>query len=102
MAPTGRIGERAGVLGGLAFVDLDEVCIGQHARRDVPHLQRERRGGFVTAESVAVIVTVWFSSGPSLVIKDQLHIPAFGGSMGWLPVGLNVMATLFSSNSFVF
>jgi len=25
-----------------------------------------------------------------------------GGSMGWLPVGLSVMATLFSSNSFVF
>jgi SSS family transporter len=27
---------------------------------------------------------------------------AAGGSMGWLPVGLSVMATLFSSNSFVF
>jgi SSS family solute:Na+ symporter len=25
-----------------------------------------------------------------------------GGTMGWLPVGLSVMATLFSSNSFVF
>lgn len=25
-----------------------------------------------------------------------------GGAMGWLPVGLSVMATLFSSNSFVF
>ena len=25
-----------------------------------------------------------------------------GGSMGWIPVGLSVMATLFSSNSFVF
>ena len=25
-----------------------------------------------------------------------------GGSMGWLAVGLSVMATLFSSNSFVF
>ena len=27
---------------------------------------------------------------------------AASGSMGWLPVGLSVMATLFSSNSFVF
>lgn len=27
---------------------------------------------------------------------------AAGGAMGWLPVGLSVMATLFSSNSFVF
>ncbi|SMP72341.1 solute:Na+ symporter, SSS family [Neorhodopirellula lusitana] len=27
---------------------------------------------------------------------------AAGNSMGWLPVGLSVMATLFSSNSFVF
>ena len=27
---------------------------------------------------------------------------AAGGAMGWLTVGLSVMATLFSSNSFVF
>ncbi|MAQ89841.1 MAG: hypothetical protein CMM03_08315 [Rhodopirellula sp.] len=34
--------------------------------------------------------------------QDRKEFFVAGGSMGWLTVGLSVMATLFSSNSFVF
>ncbi|MFT5470862.1 MAG: SSS family solute:Na+ symporter [Verrucomicrobiales bacterium] len=40
---------------------------------------------------------VWFGRGQS-----RKEFFAGGGAMTWLPVGLSVMATLFSSNSFAF
>ncbi len=46
-----------------------------------------------------VILSVGFTFGRH---QSRREFFTAGGSMGWLTVGLSVMATLFSSNSFVF
>ena len=54
---------------------------------------------------IAVTVYLVLVLGLGLVFgrnQSRREFFAAGGSMGWLPVGLSVMATLFSSNSFVF
>lgn len=53
----------------------------------------------------AVAVYLAFMLGLGFVFgrnQTRREFFAAGSSMGWLPVGLSVMATLFSSNSFVF
>jgi SSS family transporter len=48
---------------------------------------------------LALMLGLGFHFGRS---QSRREFFAAGGSMGWLTVGLSVMATLFSSNSFVF
>ena len=53
----------------------------------------------------AVVLYLLVVLGLGLVFgrnQSRREFIAAGRSMGWLPVGLSVMATLFSSNSFVF
>jgi SSS family solute:Na+ symporter len=53
----------------------------------------------VVAVYLGLLLSLGFVFGRN---QSRREFFAAGGSMGWLAVGLSVMATLFSSNSFVF
>ncbi|MDF1747147.1 MAG: hypothetical protein P1V19_25870, partial [Gimesia sp.] len=57
-----------------------------------------------TLDYGVILAYLLFSIGLGIYFgrnQSRQEFFAAGNSMGWLPVGLSVMATLFSANSFV-